>query len=42
MTTINIYITNIYDATVSVIDNSTNKVVATIPVDKEPNGITLK
>lgn len=37
-----VYITNMYDATVSVIDNATNEVVATIPVDKEPNGITLK
>lgn len=37
-----VYVTNIYDATVSVIDNSTNKVVTTIPVDEKPNGITLK
>lgn len=37
-----VYVTNMYDATVSVIDNTTNGVVATIPVDKEPNGITLK
>lgn len=37
-----VYVTNKYDATVSVIDNSTNEVIATIPVEKEPNGITLK
>lgn len=37
-----VYVTNIYDATVSVIDNATNKVIATIPVDEKPNGITLK
>lgn len=37
-----VYVTNIYDATVSVIDNATNKVIATIPVDERPNGITLK
>ena len=37
-----VYVTNMYEATVSVIDNSTNKVIATIPVDKEPNGITFK
>lgn len=37
-----VYVTNKLDATVSVIDNTTNKVVATIPVEKDPNGITLK
>lgn len=37
-----VYITNMFDSTVSVIDNTTNAVIATIPVDKEPNGITLK
>lgn len=31
-----------YEATVSVIDNETNKVIATIPVDEEPNGISFK
>lgn len=35
------YVTNMYDATVSVIDNTSNSVTATIPVDKEPNGISL-
>lgn len=34
------YATNMYEATVSVIDNSTNKVISIIPVDKEPNGIS--
>ena len=37
-----VYVTNMYDATVSVIDNAANKVIATIPVEKEPNGITIK
>jgi YVTN family beta-propeller protein len=37
-----VYVTNMYEATVSVIDNSTNKLVATIPVDGEPNGISFK
>ncbi|MCM0647270.1 YncE family protein [Clostridium swellfunianum] len=37
-----VYVTNMYEATVSVIDNETNKVVATIPVDEEPNGISFK
>ncbi|QGU95984.1 beta-propeller fold lactonase family protein [Clostridium bovifaecis] len=37
-----VYITNIYEATVSVIDNTTNKVITTIPVDREPNGISFK
>lgn len=36
------YATNMYEATVSVIDNETNKVIATIPVDEEPNGISFK
>lgn len=37
-----VYVTNMYESTVSVIDNGINKVIATIPVDKEPNGITIK
>jgi YVTN family beta-propeller protein len=37
-----VYVTNIYEDTVSVIDNSSNKVIATIPVDKESNGISFK
>jgi YVTN family beta-propeller protein len=36
------YVTNMYEDTVSVIDNASNKVIATIPVDKEPNGISFK
>ncbi|MCR3759525.1 YncE family protein [Clostridium felsineum] len=36
------YVTNMYEATVSIIDNSKNKVITTIPVDKEPNGISFK
>lgn len=37
-----VYITNMYEATVSVIDNETNEVIATVEVDKEPNGISYK
>lgn len=37
-----VYVTNVYDDTVTVIDNSTNTGIATIPVDKSPNGITYK
>lgn len=37
-----IYVTNMFEATVSVIDNETNKVIATIPVDEIPNGISYK
>lgn len=37
-----VYITNMYEGTVSVIDNASNKVIATVPVDKEPNGISFK
>ena len=29
-----VYVTNMYDATVSVIDNATNTVIHTIPVDE--------
>lgn len=37
-----VYVTNRYDDTVSVIDNENNKVIETIPVDKNPKGIALK
>ena len=37
----NAYITNSGDNTVSVINTSTNKVIATIPVDKGPNALTV-
>ncbi|QAA35322.1 YVTN family beta-propeller repeat-containing protein [Clostridium manihotivorum] len=37
-----VYVTNMYDNTVSVIDNSTNKVIQNIQVDAEPNGISYK
>lgn len=33
---------NMYEATVSVIDNASNKVIAAVPVGKEPNGISFK
>lgn len=37
-----VYVTNMFEDTVSVIDNTANKVIATIPVDGEPNGISFK
>jgi YVTN family beta-propeller protein len=37
-----VYITNMYENTVSIIDNSLNKVTSTIKVGDEPNGITFK
>ena len=37
----NAYITNSGDNTVSVINTSTNKVIATIPVDNGPNALTV-
>ncbi|MBP1931123.1 stalk domain-containing protein [Ammoniphilus resinae] len=37
-----VYVTNMFDDTVSVIDNQTNKVVSTIPVGHVPNGISFK
>lgn len=37
-----VYVSNMYDNTVSVIDNAQNKVISTISVDKTPNGITFK
>jgi YVTN family beta-propeller protein len=36
-----IYVTNMYDNTISTIDNNTNKVVATVKVGKTPNGISF-
>ncbi|WHZ00470.1 beta-propeller fold lactonase family protein [Neobacillus sp. YX16] len=37
-----VYVTNMYENTVSIIKNEDNKVIATIEVGTEPNGITLK
>lgn len=37
-----VYVTNMYDDTVSIIDNSRNKVVGTTQVGKVPNGISYK
>jgi YVTN family beta-propeller protein len=37
-----IYVTNMFDNTVSVIDNSRNEVIATVPVGQTPNGISYK
>ena len=37
-----VYVTNMYDNTISVIDNNTNKVIATVPVDETPNGISYR
>ena len=37
-----VYVTNMYDNTVSVIDNATNKVVEIVAVDETPNGISYK
>ncbi|MBL4933820.1 YncE family protein [Clostridium paridis] len=37
-----VYVTNMYESTVSIIDYSTNKVIQTITVDGEPNGISIK
>jgi YVTN family beta-propeller protein len=36
-----VYVTNMFENTVSVIDNSQNKVIETISVDKVPNGISV-
>ena len=35
-----IYVTNMFDNTVSVINNRENRVIATVPVGETPNGIT--
>ncbi len=37
-----IYVTNMFDNTVSVIDNGKNEAIATVPVGQTPNGITYK
>jgi YVTN family beta-propeller protein len=37
-----IYVANMFDNTVTVIDNQKNKVIATVPVGTTPNGITFK
>lgn len=37
-----VYVTNMYDNTVSVINNEDNTVISTINVGTEPNGITIK
>ena len=35
------FVTNIYDNTVSVLDARSAKVVATVPVGRAPNGISV-
>ena len=35
------FVTNIYDNTVSVLDARSAKVVATVPVGRAPNGISI-
>lgn len=37
-----VYVTNMYDGTVSVIDNSTDKVIKNTKVEGEPNGISYR
>lgn len=37
-----VYVTDMYDGTVSVIDNSTDKVIKTTKVEDEPNGISYR
>ncbi|GFP75740.1 hypothetical protein bsdtw1_01832 [Clostridium fungisolvens] len=37
-----VYVTNMYDNSVSIIDNASNKVITNVSVDSEPNGITFK
>ena len=37
-----IYVTNMFDNTVSVINNRENRVISTVPVGETPNGITYK
>jgi YVTN family beta-propeller protein len=37
-----VYVTNMFDNTVTVIDNQNNKVISTIPVGTTPNGISFK
>lgn len=36
-----IFVTNMYEDTVSIIDNNTNKVSTTVKVGKTPNGINF-
>jgi YVTN family beta-propeller protein len=36
-----VYVTNMFEDTVSVIDNKSNKIIRTIPVGKTPNGISI-
>ncbi len=36
-----VYVTNIHDNTVSVIDASTRTVTATVPVGKQPGGVAV-
>lgn len=36
-----VYVTNMFDHTISVIDNEKNEVIATVGVDKTPNGISV-
>lgn len=37
-----VYVTNMYENTVSIVDNQKDQVVATVPVGEEPNGITFR
>lgn len=37
-----VYVTNMYENTVSVIDNNANKMIGTVAVGETPNGITYK
>lgn len=37
-----VYVTNMYENIVSVIDNNANKVIGTVAVGEIPNGITYK
>lgn len=37
-----VYVTNMFENTVSVVDNNENKVITTVQVDKIPNGISYK
>lgn len=37
-----VYVTNMFENTVSVIDNEKNEVITTIPVEEKPNGITFQ
>lgn len=36
-----VYVTNMYDHTVSLIDNEKSEVITTVNVDKIPNGISV-